>query len=96
MYIIIALEILTQAHTSFHNQLKTFQLNGRVNRRVDYLLHHLLKYEKCVFFNYKRTHQLPPAMISKMRKKVSRHERGLQIPVNDVQVYIILNYFKIV
>ena len=27
---------------SFHNQLKTVQLNGKVNRRVDFLLHQLL------------------------------------------------------
>ena len=31
---------------SFHNQLKTVQLNGKVNRRVDFLLHQLLNYEK--------------------------------------------------
>ena len=76
-------------HTgSFHNQLKTIHLNGRVNRRVDFLLHHLLKYEKDAFFNYQRTRQLPSAMSNKIRKEVTRHERGLQIPASDVQVYI--------
>jgi hypothetical protein len=58
-----------------------------VNRRVDFLLHHLLKYEKDVFFNYQRTRQLPSAMCNKIRKEVTRHERGLQIPASDVQVH---------
>ena len=71
---------------SFHNQLKTIHLNGRVNRRVDFLLHHLLKYEKDVFFNYKKARQLPSAISNKMRKEANRHECGLQIPLSDVQV----------
>ena len=72
---------------SFHNQLKTIHLNGRVNRTVDFLLHHLLKYGKDVFFlNYQRTRQLPSAMSDRMRKEVTRHERGLQISASDVQV----------
>ena len=77
---------------SFHNQLKTVHLNGKVNRRVDYLLHHLLQYEKDVFFNYQRTRQLPSAASSKMRKEANRHDRGLQIPASDVQVRVILKY----
>ena len=67
---------------SFHNQLKTIHLNGRVNRRIDFSL---LKYEKDVFFNYQRTCQLPSAMSNRMRKEVTCHERGLQIPASDVQ-----------
>ena len=71
---------------SFHNQLKTNHLNGKVNRRVDFLLHHLLQYEKDAYFNYKRNHQLPPAINRKAREDMSRHSRGLSIPVKDIQV----------
>ena len=80
------LHIRTLNLHSFHNQLKTVHLNGKVNRRVDYLLHHLLQYEKDVFFNYQRTRRLPLAASSKMRKEANRHDRGLQIPASDVQV----------
>lgn len=71
---------------SFHNQLKTVQLNGKVNRRVDFLLHQLLNYEKDAYFNYKRNHQLPPAINRKSKEDLSRHDRGLLIPIQDVQV----------
>ena len=50
---------------SFHNQLKTVYLNGKVNRRVDYLIHHLLQYEKKAYFRYKSVRQLPPAVNKK-------------------------------
>ncbi len=74
-------------HFSFHNQLKTVQLNGKVNRRVDFLIFQLLQYEKDAFFNYKRNHQLPPAADRKFKESLSRHERGLLIPIQDVKVY---------
>ena len=72
MHSVIALHLLihtftyTYIITSFYNQLKTVHLNGKVNRRVDFLLHHLMKYEKDMFFNYKRVHQLLPAMGDRM------------------------------
>ncbi len=61
-------------------------LGVRANRRVDYLLHQLLEYEKDAYFNYKRNRQLPSATNRKTREDLSRHDRGLSIPVQDVQV----------
>ena len=92
MHSVIALHLhihtftYTYIITSFHNQLKTVHLNGKVNRRVDVLLHHLMKYEKDMFFNYKRVRQLLPAMGDRMKKDLSRHELGMQIPTKDVEV----------
>ena len=77
--------IYTDVIHSFHNQLKTVHLNGKVNRRVDFLVNHLLEYEKDAFFHYKSARQLPPAM-NKKAKEQSRHQRGLQIPTNMVKV----------
>ena len=71
---------------SFHNQLKTVHLNGKVNRRVDFLIHHLLQYEKDAFFQYKKERQLPPATHKRMKLELNRHHRGLQIPTSSVQV----------
>ena len=71
---------------SFHNQLKTVLLNGKVNRIVDYLIHHLLQYEKDAFFKYKKERQLPPALHKKEKLVLSRHQRGEKIPVDCVQV----------
>ena len=71
---------------SFHNQLKTVHLNGKVNRRLDFLIYHLLQYEKEAFFQYKKDRQLPPATHKKMKLEWSHHQKGLQIPTNSVQV----------
>ena len=71
---------------SFHNQLKTVHLNGKVNRRVDFLVHLLLEYEKDALFRYKSARQLPPATNKKVKEEQSRHQRGLQIPTNMVKV----------
>lgn len=82
---------------SFHNQLKTVYLNGRVNRRVDYLIHHLLEYEKDAFFRYKSVRQLPPVVNKKMKEDQNRHLRGLQIPQEKVKVisqFIIICTYK--
>ena len=61
------LHIRTLNLHSFHNQLKTVHLNGKVNHRVDYLLHHLLQYEKDVFFTKELAnfHQLQAAKCAK-------------------------------
>lgn len=71
---------------SFHNQLKTVYLNGRVNRRVDYLIYHLLEFEKDAYFRYMSVRQLPPAVNKKMKEDQSRHLRGMQIPREKVEV----------
>ena len=71
---------------SFHNQLKSIHLNGKVNRRVDCLIHYLLQYEKDAFFRYKRDRQLPSVMNRKMKLEMSRHQQGLQIPTGKVHV----------
>lgn len=74
---------------SFHNQLKTVHLNGKVNRRVDFLVHHLLEYEKDAFFRYKSARQLPPAMNRREKEEQGRHQRGLKIPPKMVQVMFV-------
>ena len=71
---------------SFHNQLKTVYLNGKVNRRVDYLIHHLLQYEKNAYFHYKNVGQLPPAVNKKMKEDQNHHLQGMQIPWEKVEV----------
>ena len=76
--------------SSFHNQLKSMYLNGKVNRRVDFLVHHLLQYEKDAFFHYKKDRQLLPAMLKKTKKEMNHHQRGLQVPESNVQVSVIL------
>ncbi|XP_065899007.1 uncharacterized protein [Dysidea avara] len=70
---------------SFHNQLKTNYLNGKVNRRVDFLIHHLLEYEKDQFFRYKRDHLLPPPMHKRIQQEISHHQRGMKIPATKVK-----------
>ena len=69
---------------SFHNQLKSIHLNGKVNHRVDCLIHYLLQYEKDAFFRYKRDHQLPSAMNRKLKLGMSHHQQDLQIPTGKV------------
>ena len=67
--------ILNIIIASFHNQLKTTYLNGKVNRR----------YEKDAFFRYKRDRQLPPAMHKKAQQEINHHQRSLKIPVTKVK-----------
>ena len=45
-----------------------------------------MKHEKDMFFNYKRVRQLLPAMGDRMKKDLSCHELGMQIPTKDVEV----------
>ena len=73
---------------SFHNQLETVHLNGTVTHRVDFLVHHLLEYEKDAFFRYKSARQLPPATNRRAIEEQNRHQRGLEIPSKMVQVQI--------
>ena len=56
---------------SFHNQLKTIHLNGKVNCRVDYLIHYLLCtiWKRCYF----QVQERPSAMNRKLKLEMSRH-----------------------
>jgi len=74
--------------SSFHNQLKSMYLNEKVNRRVDFLVHRLLQYQKDAFFCYKKDRQLSPAMLKKTKEEMNYHQRGLQVSESYVQVSI--------
>ena len=76
---------------SFHNKLKSTYLDGKVNRRVDFLLDVLLCMERDQFFKYMyktRMLQVNP----KEQSEKQRHERGLQIHEDLVEVlwYLLL------
>ena len=71
-------------HCSFHNQLKnnpTF-MNGKVNKRVDGLLHLLLKYEINSFFN-RQTKELMWKHNRKEAREKERHQLGSRIADKD-------------
>ena len=70
---------------SFHAKLKTNYLNGKVNRRVDFLIDALLRIEKDCFFKVAQKQRL--GIINKQQvKETQRHQRGLQIKAEDVMV----------
>lgn len=70
---------------SFHARLKTNYLNGKVNRRVDFLLDALLKIESDCFYKSMTNHHL--ANLNRREiKEVNRHQRGLQINPESVTV----------
>ena len=75
-------------YNSFHNKLKTTYLNGKVNRRVDYLLDILLQIEKDQYFQYKFKQQMHPAS-KKVKIEYQRHAKGLEIPVARVEVRLL-------
>ena len=60
-----------------------------MNRRVDFLVHHLLQYEKDAFIRYKKDRQLSPAILKKVKQEMNYHQRGLKVPEDKVQVSII-------
>ena len=71
---------------SFHNKLKTTYLDGKVNRRVDYLLDTLIKMERDQqFFGYMYKTQMLQTN-PKDQSETQRHERGLIIPITAVKV----------
>ena len=70
---------------SFHNELKTTYLDGKVNRRVDYLLDTLIRMERDQFFGYMYKTQMLQAN-PKDNSESQRHERGLNIPITAVKV----------
>ena len=70
---------------SFHNKLKTTYLDGKVNRRVDYLLDTLIRMERDQFFGYNYKTQMLQAN-PRDNSETQRHERGLNIPITAVKV----------
>ena len=77
---------------SFHNKLKTSYLHGKVNRRVDFLLNVLLRIEEDNFFNYMKKVQLPTTQ----RDECNRHQNGMLIPAEKVQVSLSLWFFALI
>ena len=79
---------------SFHNKLKTVYLNGKVNRRIDYLLDALLRIEKDNFFKYMRL-KSQFDINQKAVMENNRHHQGQKIPIDmvEVQSYIGHNVF---
>ena len=71
---------------SFHNKLKTTYLNGKMNRRVDFLLDVLLQIEKDQYFKYMYRQQML-GVNHKAILETQRHERGMKIPKMDVKVH---------
>jgi len=60
-------------------------MNGKVNKRVDGLLHILMKYELHTFYN-KQTKELMWKYNKKAAKEKERHQHGMNIDHNDFQV----------
>lgn len=70
---------------SFHNNLKTHYLDGKVNRRVDYLLIALLDIENDFFFTYNQKRILG-GLNPRVLREEDRHQRGMSIPTASLQV----------
>ena len=60
-------------------------MNGKVNKRVDGLLHILMKYEIHTFFN-RQTKELMWKYNKKVARERERHQQGMKIDHNDFQV----------
>ena len=68
---------------SFHAKLETNYLNGKVNRRVDFLIDALLRIEEDCFFKVAQKQRM--GIVNQQEIKEShRHQRGLQIKPEDV------------
>ena len=74
-----------QYTSSFHNKLKSGYFGGKVNRRVDDLLHVLLRIKKGQFFQFMEKMKMSPLNRLDI-KETSHHKKGLEIPANSVQV----------
>ncbi len=72
---------------SFHNQHKDNPnfMNGKVNKRVDGLIHILMKYELHTFFN-QQTKELMWKYNKKVAREKERHQHGIKIDPNDFKV----------
>ena len=73
--------------SSFHNQLKNNPgyMDGKVNKRVDCLVHLLLNYEVDLFFN-KQTKDLMWKHNRKEARENQRHQHGIKINDEDFEV----------
>ena len=85
MYIILCCTSTLNVINSFHNKLKTTYLDGKVNRRVDYLLDTLIRMERDQFFGYMYKFQMLQAN-PRDNSEIQRHERGLNTPITAVKV----------
>ncbi len=72
---------------SFHNKLKTTYLDGKVNRRVDFLIDALLRIERDQFFRSMYKSYMYQTNQKELSEK-NRHQKSLQIPVNAVEVIL--------
>ena len=88
------LQILTCVHywmlfffspLSFHNNLKTHYLDGKVNHRVDYLVCALLDVESEYFFKYNQRCMLG-GLNPKVKREEERHQRGFVMPDSAIEV----------
>ena len=72
---------------SFHNQLKNNPgyMDGKVNERVDCLVHLLLKFEVDLFFN-SQTKDLMWKYNCKEAREKQRHQSGIKIDPKDFEV----------
>ena len=66
---------MEDAHTKKTTFNYSFSISGQINVIV-------------VIIDYKQNHQLPPAINRKLKENLGRHESGIPIPVQDVQVAI--------
>ena len=82
----VCVPVLFNIFNSFHNKLKTTYLDGKCNRRVDYLLDTLMRMERDQFFWYMYKTQMLQSN-PKDRSDSQCHERGLSIPITAVKVW---------
>lgn len=69
---------------SFHNQLKTFYLSGKGNRRIDVLIHTLLRFENDHLIKHLHQVSYNNSTENDMHT-IDRHDRGLEIDDNKVK-----------
>ena len=78
---------------SFHNNLKTHYLDGKVNRRVDFLVCALLEIESDYFFKYNQKRMLG-GLNPKTVREEHRHQRGMMIPALSIEVRVSTFFFS--
>ena len=61
-------------------------MNGKANRRIDFLLDCLLRIEMDNYFKYMEKDVLLP-INHKVTQEQERHKHGLDIPAKQVKVY---------
>lgn len=85
MQIILYLLNIPLQPYSFHAKLKTIYLNGKVNRRIDFLIDALLKIERDFFYKAMTKERLK-CLNQREIREVDRHQRGLKIDKEFVTV----------